>query len=285
VWSVTQTGDAHVLAPGQEPVAWDAGPGEVVERLLQGHVVYQRREFTVELRVGTPFGQGGCQPRDTTNVDIPGGRIVGDVLEVAVAAQDGCSRLRTEARQPGDAVGGVADQREQIRDRRGWDPGAVDHPCLVEEQVPTPVDLHDVLAADDLAEVLVGGEDADLIGLVSEAQSGRCERVVGLPLVHRPHDDADAGDGRLHEVELCEQGRVDAGAVLVGREPAVAEALDRVVEGDGKVGDRLLLVVEEPQEARDHADGGLHVATRGVDPGWCLPKVRAEQFEGAVDQV
>ena len=133
------------------------------------------------------------------------------------------------------------------------------HRVLVDELAAHAVDLDDPCALHALAEVLVGREDPHLLDLRREARRRGGEGVIGLPAVHRPHDDAERPHRDLGEVELrTDRGR-HAFVRLVAVEQLVPERDDRVVEGDREVRDRLVRIVEERQHRRDEAGRRLHV--------------------------
>ena len=82
---------------------------QVLERLGERHVVDQRGELAVEQRLVAgsrpAWRRAAGAPRGLT---VHGGRVVGDVLEVAVGAEQQRGALLAEAGQARDAVGGVA---------------------------------------------------------------------------------------------------------------------------------------------------------------------------------
>ncbi len=111
-----------------------------------------------------------------------------------------------------------------------------------------------------LAEVLVGGDDQHLfdpfVGVGDHG--GRAERVVGLVLDHRPHDEPGCLERPLHHRDLGEDLRVHPLAGLVPGPHVVAEALDDVVGGDSDMGGAVL---DERQRRADHAGrGGVRMA-------------------------
>src|SRR5436190_1248883 len=86
--------------------------------------------------------------------------------------------LLSESGKARYAVRIVPREREQIRDARGSDSTPAPEAVLVEDQLAAPVHLHDVGAAQALAQILVGGEDADLVHLGPEAGRAGRERIV-----------------------------------------------------------------------------------------------------------
>ena len=105
------------------------------------------------------------------------------------------------------------------------------------------VELDDpAVLADALGHVLVGRQDHDPLDrrVVGPARGGRAQRVVGLPLDHRPDDDARAPAARPRPARTGRAARADAGAGLVARPALVAPRLDDVVGGAAEVGDAVL---------------------------------------------
>jgi hypothetical protein len=117
---------------------------------------------------------------------------------------------------PGVAIGGVADQRQVIRDQRRHDAKLLAHGRGVANTLGAAVDLHDAVPAHALREVLVGGPDADLVDarvLGGDARRRR-QRIVGFHVDHRPDDDAHRPQRVLQRMELRQQRGLDAAAVL-----------------------------------------------------------------------
>ena len=147
------------------------------------------------------------------------------------------------------------------------------------------VDLDHAPAAQGLAEVLVGREDAHLIEAVAEARGGGREGVVRLPAIHRPDGDADRADGLLDRTELGQELRRDALVGLVAGEEIVPERPDGVVEGDADVRHRLVPVVQQRDHRGRDADGRLGLPALGGRVAGPPREVRPEELERAVDDV
>ena len=107
-------------------------------------------------------------------------------------------RALAPALEAGDAVGGVADEREQVGDRFGRDAVLLDDGGLVEHDVLEAIPRHDARADHALAQVLVDRDDANLLDarVLREVRGGGRDRVVGLELDHRPDDSPSAAAAR-----------------------------------------------------------------------------------------
>src|SRR5918995_154842 len=168
-----------------------AGPAPFVDRADLGvgadggDVAEEQSQVELVAQCGVQL----CRP---SNAGVPGGRAVGDVLQVPPAIEQGGCRLRTPAGHAGKAVCRVADESQEIRHRLRQHTETGTHTGSVEPLVLTAVPLPD-LAADALAEVLVGGtDDRPLDAVVGRrGESTRSQRVVRLLLDHRPHGEAE----------------------------------------------------------------------------------------------
>ena len=192
--------------------------------------------------------------------------------------QRGCGPL-TETGKPGNAIGVVPDERQQIWDRFRLHSAAVEQRLLVDHALADHVHLHDVVRLQALPQVLVRREDADLVDLSSESRRCRGERVIGLELAHRPDHRSDGTGGLLGGVELRPQLGRHAFVRLVLREEIVAKRSDRVVEGHRQVGDLLRRVGQQREQRLRHAQRRLQRLLRP------LRIVCAEELEGTVHQV
>ncbi len=102
--------------------------------------------------------------------------------------QPGC-RGRTYPRDTWIAVRRVTDQGEEVGNQDGLHPELRAHAFLVEDAVPSAVNLDDPLAANALRQVLVRCPDADRSHRLTVGGNLRCRRepVVSLELDHGPH--------------------------------------------------------------------------------------------------
>ncbi len=136
---------------------------------------------------------------------------------------------------------------------------------------------------DALRQIFVGRADDHALDPRIGVRGGgrRRERVVGLVLDHRPHDDP-LGDERLFQQrELREQRGFDARAGLVARPQAVAKRLDDVIRRDADV---RRAAADQAVDRGDDAAHGRYLAALFV----FLRRQRevvAKQFVGAVDEV
>jgi hypothetical protein len=136
-----------------------------------------------------------------------------------VGADEQRGALLAEAGQPGDAVGGIAGQRQVVGHAARAEAAQRAERRLVGELVLAAIDLHHAVADDALPEILVGRHDAHLLDLAGEAPRAVREPVVGFVLVHRPDRDPDRGDPFLDRVELRTQlGRHALVALVLGKE-------------------------------------------------------------------
>src|SRR2546430_2623061 len=160
---------------------------------------------------------------------------------------------------------------------------ALPHPRLVAHFAFPAVELHDALAIDALAQILIGRADDRLFdaGDPRGARRGRRERVIRLELLHRPDPDAHLTQCVLERMKLRQQLRFYALARFVSGPEVVAERLDDVIGRDAEVGCATL------EHALDRAqyshDGRDLVAIAAL-----LPRHRvemAEQLVCAIEQM
>jgi hypothetical protein len=218
-------------------------------------------------------------------LDVPVARPGRDRVDRAVPAEDRGGRLGAPAGQPRIAIGCVADEGQEIGDRRRLDAPLLEHAVPVIGDRPAPVAEDDPIVDDALGHVLVGGADDDLLHrrISPEPGGGRADRVVGLELDHRPEDDAERLDRRLGDRELGEECRIHAGRRLVAREQVVPERLDDPIRGGGDVGRPFFpeqveeLIAQPGHPGQDLAARPEDIRSRGV--------VGTEELVGRVDEV
>src|SRR5262249_46208188 len=113
------------------------------------------------------------------------------------------------------------------------------------------------------------------------ARRCRRDRVVGLELDHRPHDEPERSGGSLDELELRDEPRVEALAGLVAGEEVVAERFDHVIERHAAVRDRAG-AQHDRQGAQEHARrtdlAALVLRGRRTEP-------RTEQLVRAIEEM
>jgi len=151
-------------------------------------------------------GQRRREAISAAHVDTPGGRIVRDVLDRLPLHQHLAGTLVAPAGDAGDAIGGIADEREPIRDRSWLDAVLRDHAGLVEELVLPAIPSHDVGADHALTHVLIDGGDPDLLDarIGSGARRGGRDRVVRFEVDHRPHHEPERRGRAFGDLELRE---------------------------------------------------------------------------------
>ena len=171
----------------------------------------------------------------------------------------------------GHIVDRVAHQRQHIADQRGGHAEFLDHFRNVDADILHGVEHVDIAGAlgttgraDQLHQILVGGDDGHLPALRGGGASVGSDQIVGL----QPGF-LDAGQrestGRLaHQRELRHQILRRGGAVgLVGGEHLVAERGARLVEDDGKVR-RPVGLVQVVRQLPQHGGIAIDRAHRGA---------------------
>lgn len=224
--------------------------------------------------------RGGPPP----NRDAPPCRVVGDGLEVRMAAEHRRGRFRAPAPQAREAVGRVPDEREPVGNRCGADAPARAHRLLVDHESAAAIELHDAFPGHALREVLVRGanEHATHPRIAPRERRGGRERVVRLVLDHRPDREAEGSEGVFERTELGVEHGVHALARLVSLPELVAERLDHVVGRDADVPGPL---AQESQHGSEHTAHRADLATADVLVRR-KPRVEvAEQLVGPVDHV
>ena len=146
-------------------------------------------------------------------------------------------RLGADARDTGEPVGRVADQRKVIRDERRPHAELLPHAFFITHQAALSVHLHHALSNDALRKILVGRPDAHFLHARirgGQMRGGR-KTVIRLQLRHRPRRHAHGDQRFFKRVKLRKQRRIDPFTGLVARPQIVAERLDDVVSGDADV--------------------------------------------------
>src|SRR4051794_17736357 len=278
-----QAVDAERVAPGEEPISRDAAEPRLLER-ADRRVRAQRGERPVESGILPALLQGSREHRGAPHRG-PGARVGRDSFQMDELREERRGALLAEAGQSGDAVRVVADEREQVGDA-GWSDATTLAQCLlVDDGLRAPVDLHDVSSRDALPEVLVRGEDPDLLDFRGVPRGASRERVVGLEVAHRPDRHPERAHRLLGRIELRKKLRWNPFFRLVAVEQIVPEAADRIVERDRDVGHRLPVVVQEREHRGGERHGSLLVAAVRSDVRRSFRIVGAEQLIGAVHQV
>ena len=117
---------------------------------------------------------------------------------------------------------------------------------------------------DELGEVLVGGDDEDVMAGVEELGGGGGDEVVGLDAGAFDEGDAEGAGELLEGIELEAEGLGHVGALgfVVGVEGGVAVGAAEVEE-DGGVGGGLL-VLQHPEGADPAVEGAGGEAVAGA---------------------
>src|SRR5690606_16207029 len=154
---------AELLAERLERGAIGRLPAQRVEVFVERHVEAERGEPLVERGLRAMRLELLGERLLASDLAGPRRRVRGDRLDRAVGAEDGRGALLAPARDAGDAVGGVADQGEEVGDRGGRDAEPARDALLVGALALAAVPEHDAPAAHALAEVFVGAADAHLV--------------------------------------------------------------------------------------------------------------------------
>ena len=89
-----------------------------------------------------------------------------EVLELTVTIQELRGSLGTDAGNAGIAVGGIADEREQIGNQRRIDAELLADGGGIANDFAATVDLHHARASHALRQVLIGCPDGDFLDLL-----------------------------------------------------------------------------------------------------------------------
>ncbi len=192
----------------------------------------------------------------------------GNRLEMAVTREHRSGGLRAPAGQAGVAVGGIADEREVIGNRRGPHAELRHHARFVQDHVRAPVQLHDARAADATAPgpcracrsstCSTRGSAAAFTAAAASASSASYS-TIGQTVT------PSALQRLFEQPELRQEVRVDARAGLVSGPQAIAERLDDVIGGDADVRGAA---IDHAEHRADHAAHGADltaVARRRAD--------------------
>ena len=202
-----------------------------------------------------------------------------------VPCQDRGRRTRAPTRQPREAVGGIAHQRQVVGDGCRRHTELLLHRGGVVEATLSPVEGdHAAVGANALCHVLVRAQDdhALHLGVVGKPCRGRGQPIVGLELEHGPDHHAESPQRIFDELELRQQLWRHPRLRLVAGVTIVAPGADDMVGGAAEVRDTVI------GQQRQHR---LHHAQRRADRLAIeaavrrSPEVRAEELVGGVQQV
>ena len=203
------------------------------------------------------------------------------ILEAAELDQQLRRGLDPDAGHARNIVGGVAGQREDVADPLRPDPEARDHLVAIDRLLLHRV-VHLDRAADQLHQVLVGGDDDHLAVLLAGVAGIGGDHVVGLVALQLDHRQVEGMRRLAHQRELRHEivGRLHP-VRLVGVVHGVAEALAALVEDHHQLVARHVL-----GEAEQHVAEAEHGADRhafGVGQRRQREE-RAEDVSRAVDE-
>lgn len=179
---------------------------------------------------------------------------------MAVPGQNSRRRLSTPSTQTGKPVGGVTDERQVVRyGFRGY-AELLDDSVWVEDHALAAIELDD-LAADHLAQVLVGSADENSFDAIIGSGHDRTgtHGVISLEGHHGPDDNSHRSDGLLEQIELRSDQGVHIRTVLVLGPEIVAKRLHHVVRGDAYVGRSVL---EQSGHGPKHSPDRCDLLTR-----------------------
>jgi len=188
-------------------------------------------------------------------------------LEGAELLDERDGGLLAHSLNPGDVVGGVAHQAEDVADLLGRDAEALDDGLAVNDLVVAAADVEEFdVVADELHEVLVAGDDVALPAFGLGLPGDRAYQVVGLVARALDGRDAEALGHLVNQRQLLGHlvGHLLARGLVVG-ELLVAKRRLRAVEDHRDALRRLLL--QQAQEARRVAVNGAGVLALGVVEG------------------
>src|SRR5439155_17063046 len=138
-------------------------PAQRVDVDADRRVGAQGRQPSEQQRALPLLDERRGQPLRSAHGHVPLRGLLGDVLEVTVAREDGRGGLCTPAGQAREAVGAVADEREPVRDRFRCDAKLLLDPWLVPNLSRAPIELDDPVVAHALRQTLVRGAHDHLL--------------------------------------------------------------------------------------------------------------------------
>jgi hypothetical protein len=152
---------------------------------------------------------------------------------------------------------------------------------VVDDPLAPEIYLDHARSANHLRQILVGGEDADLLRLVvlGRHRGGARQRIVRLEIRHRPDGDPELAEGLLQRAELLEDRRVHPCAVLVVGPQLISKALDDVIGCNPDEGCPDLKKRNRPFDHRPHRGLGAGPHPLGQF------EVVSKQLIGPVDEV
>ena len=186
-------------------------------------------------------------------------------FEIAILLDQQGGGLDADAGGAGDVVDAVSGEGLDIDHAVGADAEFLEHFIGADGAGFHRVEHHHA-GADELHQVLVGGDDGDVAACFGRLTCQRGDDVVGLEPFGFDAGDVEGAGGVAGQGELRAQVFGQFGAIgLVERVDGVAERLGRMVEDDGDMGGRAVRGVgalvafevaeEDVAETRDRPDG------------------------------
>jgi hypothetical protein len=191
-------------------------------------------------------------------------------------------RLCSPPWEAGDAIGGIADEGQVVRNRFGGDSELLPHSLGVYERCLPSIVAHDLRVAIELRHVLVRAQDDDPIDLGCVFRGGCGQTVISFLLDHGPHSNTEGLHRSFRNRELGVEFRWRSLTGLVSIEHIVAEGFDDRIERDTDVRHP---VFGEQRKRRCHksVDGPDLPSIDGLARR--SPEVVSKQLVGPIDQV
>ncbi len=270
-----QGAELHLLQEVRQGRPVRVGHGQAVDRHGQGRVAGQLHQLARQPHLVGEIDQGLAA---LVLLDLAGARQEG--VEVAVFVDQQGGGLDPDARRARHVVDAVAAQGLDVHHLLGRNAELLDHLLAPDADVLHGVEHGDAVA-DELHQVLVGGDDHHLAPGVAGGAGVGGDDVVGLVAVQLDRRHAEGAGGLAHQAELRDQilGRRRA-VGLVLRVEVGAERLLRGVEYDRQVRRPLRVVAHLAQQLPQHVAEAGHRADRQAVG---LPREGRQGVVGAED--
>src|SRR5216684_4723576 len=214
---------------------------------------------------------------------MPFSPILGNAFKVRILRKSKSRSLYAPSRHTREAICGVTDHSQEVRDRLGFHSKLGYDTCLIADDVAPAVQLNDSCAHHALTEILIRRTNEHLPHAVILGCfiSGRGERIIRLIIDHWPHHYSHCFQCFLENGELREQLRRHTLTGLVSGIQIISKRFHDMIGCNSEVGCTVL----------DHGQDG------GQNTSYCadfLPvriccgghrEKMAEQFIRSVDQV
>lgn len=198
----------------------------------------QCRQVAKKQRVLPALGQRRRQRLSTSDLHLPGVGLERDRFEIAVLMQHRRGGFGAPASDTRIAISAVANERQVVGNRARQHTELGQHAVTSSHCPRSTIQLHDAIIDDALGQVFVGRTDehAAYRAVGRKPVGGGSQRIIGLVLAHRPHDDAHRLQCLFERFELCQELGIDAVAALVALPHLIAKRLDDMVRRDTDVG-------------------------------------------------